>query len=70
MTAGQAAELGFAIDTPTRAHSGRENSHIAAGATIATAPAMRTQSHVRREAPCHSSATRYARARMTNGNAV
>ena len=37
MTAGQAAELGFAIDTPTRAHSGRENSHIAAGATIATA---------------------------------
>ena len=30
----------------------------AAGATMAAAPASRTASHVRRDGPCHSSATR------------
>ena len=58
MTAGQAAEFGSAIVTPTSAQSGREKSHIAAGPMTARAAASRTISQVRRDAPCHSSATR------------
>jgi len=58
MTAGHACELGFAIVTPTSAHSGRDNNHITAGAMTATAAAMRTHVQVRRDGPCHSSAAR------------
>ena len=56
MTAGQACDPGLTRSTPTTAHSGRSSSHIAAGATIATAAAIRASAQVWRDAPCHSSA--------------
>ena len=58
MTAGHACEPGLTIVTPTSPHSGRENSHSNAGAMTASAPAIRARAQVRRDAPCHSSATR------------
>ena len=58
MTAGQAAEPGFTDSTPTNQHSGRDNSHISTGPTMARAPATRATSHVRRDGPCHSSAAK------------
>ena len=58
MTAGQACEPGLTDSTPTKAHSGRWSSHIAAGATIAMAAPARASAHVWREAPCHNSATK------------
>ena len=70
MTAGQACEPGLTDSTPTKPHNGRENSHIAAGSMMAVAPASRANRHVAIEAPCHSSAMKYASASTTNGSAV
>ena len=58
MTAGHACEPGLTDSTPTKAHNGRWSSHIAAGATIATAALTRASAQVWRDAPCHSSATK------------
>ena len=58
MTGGQAAEPGTARSTPTKPHSGRVNSQRIAGPRIAIAAATRANSHVRRDAPCHSSAVK------------
>ena len=58
MTAGQACEPGLTDCTSTNQHSGREKTHIRAGPTMASPAAMRATSQVRRDGPCHSSATK------------
>ena len=58
MTAGQACDPGLTDSTPTNAHSGRWRSHIAAGMTMATAPAIRARAQAWRDAPCQISATK------------
>ena len=58
MIGGQAAESGTARSTPTKPHNGRASSHRIAGPMIATPAATCAKSHVRRDAPCHSSAAK------------
>ena len=58
MSGGQAAESGTARSTPTKPHSGRENSQSIAGPMIAIPAAILANSHVRRDAPFQSSAAK------------
>jgi hypothetical protein len=46
ITAGHACDPGLTRSTPTTAHNGLLSSHIAAGATIATAAPTRASIHV------------------------
>ena len=57
MTGGQACEPGTARSTPTNAHSGREQPQERR-AQDRDAAATRASSHVRRDAPCQSSAAK------------
>ena len=53
---GQARESGLTASTRTNAHSGRWSNQSVVGARTTAAAASRIRSHVRREAPCHTSA--------------
>ncbi len=49
-------EPSFTESVPAIPHSGRRMSHRITGPMSAVAAATRASSHVRRDAPCHSSA--------------
>ena len=56
MRVGHACEPGLAASTRTNPQSGRWKSHSVVGASMAAAPTSLASSHVRRDAPFHSSA--------------